>query len=217
VLYNYNYPMELESNIKSKSKIAGTIATLFVAFAILSVSVLRCASPKLAYSPMVLSEKIDTTKTENIDYLLAYQGKIGPDSSLWYLKVLRDKSWYFFTFDAERKAELNLLFSDKRLNSALELFKENKPDLGYVTLTKAEKYLESAVFEKGSEEYLKKLALSSLKHREVIENEILPLSPEDIKPNVIRIGDYSKETFKKTRDILQSKGLIAPVNPFETK
>ena len=101
---------------------------------------------------MVLSEKIDTTKTENIDYLLAYQGKIGPDSSLWYLKVLRDKSWYFFTFDAERKAELNLLFSDKRLNSALELFKENRPELGYVTLTKAEKYLESAVFEKGSEE-----------------------------------------------------------------
>lgn len=215
--------MELESNIKSKSKIAGTIATIFVAFVILSVSVLRGASPRSAYYPSVLSEKVtaeavDTSKPKNVDYLLAYQGKIGPDSSLWYAKVLRDKIWYLFTFDATKKSELNLLFADKRLNSALELFKENKPDLGFATLTKAEKYLEMSVPSKvGDEEYLKKLALSSLKHREVIENEILPLSPEDIRPNVIRVNDYPKEVYKKTRDLLQSKGLIAPENIFELK
>ncbi len=210
--------MELESNIKSKSKIAGTITTIVLAFTILSISVLRGAAPKFAYSPMVLSEKVETTDIEKIDYLLAYQGKIGPDSPLWYLKVLRDKAWIMVTFDEDKKSELNLLFADKRLNSALELFKENKPDLGFTTLTKAEKYLEMAVPNNNEDgEYLKKLALASLKHREVIENEILPLSPEDIRPNVIRINDYSIETYKKTRDLLQSKGLISPVNPFESK
>lgn len=213
--------MELESNIKPKSKIAGTITTIVVAFTILSVSVLRCATPKLAYSPMVLSEKTESEKnkdTQKVDYLLAYPGKINPDNSLWYIKVVRDKAWYLFTFDTTKKHELNLLFSDKRLNSALVLFKENKPDLAFATLTKAEKYLESAVPDNADDsEYLNKLTLASLKHREVIENEILPLSPEDIRPNVIRIEDYSKEVYKKTRDLLQSKGMIAPVNVFETK
>jgi hypothetical protein len=210
--------MELESNIKSKSEIAGTIATIFVAFVILSVSVLRSATPRIAYFPTVLSEKVDTTKPEKIDYLLAYQGKIGPDNTFWYVKVLRDKAWYLLTFDAEKKSELNLLFADKRLNSALELFKENKPDLGFATLTKAEKYLEMAIPDNNEgDEYLKKLALASLKHREVIENEIMPLSPEDIRPNVIRINDYPKEVYKKTRDLMQSKGLIAPENVFELK
>lgn len=210
-----------ESNIKSKGKIAGTITTILVAFTILSVSVLRCATPKFAYSPMVLSEKTEAEKnkeTQKIDYLLAYPGNINPDNTLWYLKVIRDKAWYMFTFNSTKKSELNLLFADKRLNSALLLFKENKPDLGFATLTKAEKYLESAVPSEATDtEYLKKLALASLKHREVIENEILPLAPEDIRPNVIRVEDYSKESYKKSRDLLQSKGMIAPVNVFETK
>ena len=213
--------MELESNIKSKSKIVGTITTIVVAFTILSVSVLRCATPKFAYSPMVLSEKTEMEKNKDkpeVDYLLAYPGKINPDNSLWYLKVARDKAWYLLTFDSTKKSELNLLFADKRLSSSLLLFKENKPDLGFATLTKAEKYLESAVPSDATDtEYLKKLALASLKHREVIENEILPLAPEDIRPNVIRVEDYAKDAYKESRDLLQSKGMIAPVNVFETK
>ncbi len=216
--------MELsESNIKPKSKIVGTIATLFVALTILSVSVLKSATENHAYNPTVLSErttseKLQESKTPTIDYLLAYQGKINPDSTLWYLKVLRDKVWYTFTFDSVKKSELNLLFADKRLNSSLEMFKNNKPDLGFATLTKAEKYLEMAVPKSTEDkEYLKKLALSSLKHREVIELQILPLSPEDVRPNVIRVGDYSKETYKKARDLMLSIGLVPPLNPFESK
>lgn len=216
--------MELsESNIKPKSKIVGTIATLFIALTILSVSVLKSATENHAYNPTVLSErttseKLQESKTPTIDYLLAYQGKINPDSTLWYLKVLRDKVWYTFTFDSVKKSELNLLFADKRLNSSLEMFKNNKPDLGFATLTKAEKYLEMAVPKSTEDkEYLKKLALSSLKHREVIELQILPLSPEDVRPNVIRVGDYSKETYKKARDLILSVGAVPPSNPFESK
>lgn len=200
----------------SIKKVVGTGATIITAFAILSISVLRCATPRDAYSPMVLSEKTESNKPMTIDYLLAYPGKIGPDNMLWYPKVMRDKTWYFLTFNKDKKRELNLLFADKRLNSALEMFKNNKPDLGLSTLTKAEKYLESAVPENADNtEYVKKLALSSLKHREVIETQILPLSPEDIAPKVNAIISYPKETYKKARDFMYSKGLIPPQNIFE--
>lgn len=205
--------MELATRLK---KILSVSATIIIAFAILSISVLRCATPRTAYSPMVLSEKTENSKPMTIDYLLAYQGKIGPDNTLWYAKVMRDKVWYFFTFDKDKKKELNLLFADKRLNSALELFKNNKPDLGLSVLTKAEKYLEMAVpDDANSPDYLHKLALASLKHREVIETQILPLSPEDIAPQVNKVNDYSKETYKKARDFMYSKGLTPPQNVFE--
>lgn len=205
--------------MKSKGKIVGICATIFTAFAILSISVLRCATPRNAYSPMVLSERTTSEKTDkSIDYLLAYPGKIGPDNTLWYVKVVRDKLWYFFTFNKNKKKELNLLFADKRLNSSLELFQNNKPDLGLSVLTKAEKYLEMAIPDNADDtEYLKKLALASLKHREVIETKILPLSPEDIAPRVNRVNDYPKEIYKKARDFMYSKGLVPPENVFESK
>ncbi len=216
--------MEPESHIKIKSKIAGTIITIFVAFAVLMVSVLKSAKtnfayePKnLAYSPMVLSESVESEKAQSIDYLLAYPGKVGPDHPLWYAKVIRDKAWLALTFNANKKAELNLLFADKRLSSAVELFKNNKPDLGIATLTKSEKYLETAEsIMTDDDNFYKKIGLSSLKHREVIENEILPISPEDLRPQIIKTEDYSKEVYKKVKDHMLTKGLTPPVNPFET-
>ena len=66
-------------------------------------------------------------------------------------------------------------------------------------------------------ELIKKLALASLKHREVIETQILQLSPEDIAPQVNKINDFSKETYKKARDLMYSKGQIPPENIFELK
>lgn len=202
----------------NKGKIVGISTTILVAFTILTVSVLRSATDRYAYSPMVLSEKVETKKMESIDYILAYPGKVNADSPLWYFKVIRDKAWYTFTFDSSKKYELNLLFSDKRLNSSLELFKNNKPDLGLSTLTKAEKYLEMSLPNTAEDkEYLTKLATASLKHREVIENEIMPLAPEDVKPEVVKACDYSKETYKKVRDLMLSKGLVPPQNPFESE
>ena len=203
--------------MKSKGKIAGISTTILVAFLILTVSVLKSASVKYAYSPLVLGEKVEIKKALTVDYVLAYPGSIHPDNPLWYAKVLRDKVWYIMTFDTTKKIELNLLFADKRLNSSLELFKKSKPDLGYITLTKSQKYLEKSM--PGSEfdsEYMKKVATASLKHREVIESEILPLTPEDLRPGVIKNEDYSKEIYKKTRDLMISKGLVPPDNIFES-
>lgn len=203
--------------MKSKGEIAGICATIFTAFAILSVSFLRIATPTYTYSPMVLSEKVESESSVKVDYQLAFQGKIGPDNPLWYAKAIRDRVWYTMTFNPDKKAELNLLFSDKRLNSSLELFKENKPDLGLITLTKAEKYLESAELKMNEDDDLyRKIGLASLKHREVIENEILPITPEDLRPQVIKTLNYSKEVYTKVKEHMLSKGLVPPVNPFDT-
>ncbi len=202
-----------------KGKIAGATATIIVALLTLSVSMLKSVSIKYAYSPMVLSEKVESENTlQSVDYLLAYPGKVSPDNLLWYGKVVRDRIWYFFTFNSLKKSELNLLFADKRLNSAVELFEKGKPDLGFSTLSKSEKYLENAIPKATDDaDFLKKLATASLKHREVIENEILPIVPEDLRPGVIKATDYSKETYKKVRDLMLSKGLVPPENIFDVK
>ncbi len=202
-----------------KSKIAGATATIIIALLILSVSIFKSASIKYAYSPMVLSEKVDSKAVHgSIDYLLSYPGKIHPDNPLWYIKVIRDKVWHILTFNQDKKAELNLLFADKRLNSARELFNKNKPDLGFSTLTKSSKYLEKAIPKDTDDAvYLNKLATATLKHREVIEDEILPIVPEDLRPNVIIISNYSKETYKKVRDLMLSKGLVPPEDVFDVK
>ncbi len=198
-----------------KGKIVGIVITIVVAFVILSASVLKTASPKYAYSPMVLSEKVENENGIQIDYILAFPGKVNPDHPLWYLKAARDKVWSSITLNPDKKAELYLLFADKRLNSSIELFKKNKPDLGLITLTKAEKYLElSEATMQEDYDFYKKIGLSSLKHREVIENEILPITPEDLRPAVIKTEDYSKEVYKKVREHMLSKGLVPPSNPF---
>ena len=201
-----------------RNKIAGIFTTIFVAFTVLMVSFIKCSSVTNVYSQLVFAESDIAISGAVIDYKLAYPGKVLPDNPLWYIKVVRDKIWLFFTFDKTKKSELNLLFADKRLYSAIELFKNNKPDLGLSTLSKAEKYLDSAVSSDAKNpDYLKKLALASLKHREVIDKEILPITPEDLKPEVIKSGDYSRNVYKKTRDLLRSIGHIPPQNPFETE
>lgn len=204
--------------VNQKGNIVLTISTLFLAFVILSASFLKTVSIKYAYSPMVLSEKSEVENTETIEYFLAYQGKVGPDSPLWYAKAVRDRLWYLATFNSLKKAELNLLFADKRLNSSVELFKNDKPDLGLSTLTKAEKYLQKSLeVTPEDNEFYKKLALASLKHIEVINNEILPNCPEDLKPEVTLSLNTTYMVYTEIKNKMLSKGLVAPDNPFEKR
>ncbi|WKZ25435.1 MAG: DUF5667 domain-containing protein [bacterium] len=201
-----------------KSNVAVNIITIIVAFTILSASFFKTVSIKYAYTPLVLSENTEQKNTEDdlsVDYVLAYPGKINPDNPLWYLKALRDRIWVVTTFDQNKKSDLYLLFADKRLVSATMLFQDNKPDLGLVTLTKAEKYLEKASKTVSYTDSYEKLALASLKHREIIERQILPLTPEDLRPQAIKTIDYSKEVYKVMSVNLLTIGLNPPQNPFE--
>lgn len=204
------------------------LTTLTFALGVLFTSVFRTASVRYVFSEtpntslqegqgVVLGESIE------IDYYFRYPGRILPDHPLWFLKALRDRVWLLLTTNPSRKAELKLLFADKRVVSAKILFERGKPELGVSTLTKAEKYLEEACNlerenrEKGldTSEFLSTLAKASLKHRQTID-EILKLAPEEAKPIVIRAQDYSKETYNKTRDALYEKDLPVPENPYDT-
>ncbi len=203
------------------SKYLYGLGAFVLAFVILSVSFLKSCSITSAYgyttpSPTVLAA------TSTIDYVLPYPGKIMPDNGLWYFKAARDRFQYTITTNPLKKAELALLYSDKRLGISLTLFKDKKPDIAASTLTKGEKYLEEAAREEAlarkvgmdTNSFLIKLANASLKHRQVIEEEIVPLAPDDVKPGVIKTEDYSKNIFKSCREALNSKGITAPKDPF---
>jgi hypothetical protein len=191
------------------------------AFAILSVSILE--SSNVSYSFKSSSSILPDVNTKDIgvDYVLPFTGTVLPDNPLWNLKALRDRFWYLITPSPLKKAELALLFSDKRLAAAEILIEKGKTNIAISTLTKGEKYLETAVSEEiiarsqsyDTSVFLNKLATSSLKHREDIE-ELMPLIPEEAKPLVNKTENYSKNAYKAARDALNSKGLTPPKDPF---
>lgn len=204
------------------------VGAFVLAFTILAISVMRTAAVSFALAPSDFSTpapkvELDATASAQIDYTLAFPGNVLPDSPLWNLKALRDRVWYFITTNPLKKAEMALLFSDKRLGSSLMLLDGKKPDLALTTLSKGEKYLEIASAEEkvarsegmDTSAFLKRLALASLKHRQVIEQQILPFSPDDAKPSIIKIEDYSKNAYKSGRDGLNDKGIAPPFNPFD--
>jgi hypothetical protein len=197
-------------------------ATLIFAFGILFTSILRTASVKYEFSVPAVGGAVLGEETIQIDYFLAYPGRILPDSFLWPLKALRDRIWLAITTNSSRRAELRLLFADKRVAMSKILFEKGKPEVGFSTLTKAEKYLEQAVIqekenrEKGvdTSEFLTRLAKASLKHVQVME-EILAIAPEDAKPGIIATEDYAKRAYEDAKNGLLEAGLSVPENPFD--
>jgi hypothetical protein len=207
-------------------KLLVAASTVTLAFAILFISVFRTASVKYEFSDVKTFDNHESyvlgDKDVHVEYSLPFPGKVLPDSPLWPIKALRDKVWLFLTTNDSRKAELKLLFADKRLGSAQLLFEKNKPEIGFTTLTKAEKYLEEAVtqeqinrgMELDTTEFLQRLANASLKHYEVME-EILRIAPDDAKPQVVSSQDYSKSAYETVRDALFEKGIQPPESPFD--
>lgn len=191
------------------------------AFAILSISILQSTSISYSFTAQTSGSSVLGIDASEIDYQMPYEGKVLPDSPLWVLKAARDRVWFLITSSPSRKAELALLFSDKRLISAQTLLENKKPDIAISTLTKGEKYLEVAVAQESiarsqgydTSTFLTRLAVASLKHRQIIES-LMPLVPEDGKPLVIKMEDYSKNSYKAAKDVLNSKGLPVPINPF---
>lgn len=202
-------------------KIVPIVVVLALAFGILGISLFTCAEAKYSFN-VKNTNSLPTEKPKAVDYFFPYTGRIQPDNSLWYFKAFRDKLWYGLTFNSGKKAELLLLFADKRLILARDLFIKGKPEIAFSTLTKAEKYLEEAYLKeeenrKGGQDtasFLVKLATAALKHREVIRG-IIEIAPDDAKPEIFKVENYPKNIYKALRDTLNSKGVLAPENPFE--
>lgn len=199
-------------------RVAVIVTTLIFAFSILSISVLKAASIRYAFSG---DAKRDNTQIPQIDYLLPYPGRILPDHPLWPVKALRDKIWLLVTLNRTRQAELLLLFADKRLVSSRILFERGKPELAFSTFTKGEKYLEKAsivvdeCWKSGidTKSLSTRVATAALKHREVAE-ELLNIVPEDAKPGITSAIAYSKKAYTTCKESLSSRGMLVPENPF---
>src|SRR3989344_4197307 len=195
---------------------------LVLAFTILIISILRSAAVKYEFSEITGDETRISEDEVYIPYNFAYSGDVLPDSPLWPLKAARDRIWFLITTNSERRAELNLLFADKRIAAALVLFDTGKPEEGYSTLIRAEKYLEEAAKmeeenrQKGIDtaEFARRLAWASLKHYQVLQ-EIIEKAPDDAKPEIIRYEYIPKNVYNKSIQVLSGAGLTAPENPFD--
>jgi len=125
------------------------------------------------------------TPQEKVVYTLPYPG-ILPDHPLYFIKILRDRVNEFITRDNLKKAEIYLLYSDKRVAMAIALAKKGKTTLTINTFSKAEKYLQKAVFllkeakNQGSSapsSFVETIKLATAKHKELI-NELMKTSPQ---------------------------------------
>lgn len=192
------------------------------AFLILFISVLRTAEIRYDFNPSLPAKGgVFLDEPERIEYYLPYPGNVLPDSPLWALKALRDRLWYIITTDAGKKADLLLLFADKRLNMALTMFGDRKAEVGFTTLTKAEKYLELASAKEkdnrargiDTSDFLVRLATAALKHYEIIQT-IIRLAPDDARPAILDYESYSQKVYQEARDALMEKNKVPPENPF---
>jgi len=211
-----------------KKIIVVSLTLLFAGF-ILLASLLRVSSTNYSFyeeedlSYLQNLKNSDSYDKENVDikYFFPYPGKILPDNSLYFLKALRDKIWFLLNTNPSKKAEILLLFADKRLVSSRILFEKGKPNIAFSTLTKAEKYLEQSSFQnednrrKGIDttSFDLKLATACLKHWQELR-DLVNYAPEEMKPEIIKDISYSKNAYVLVRDNLLSKNINPPPNPF---
>jgi len=129
-------------------KIFGVLGILLFSFLILMASIWRVsaknATLNFKVTPVAIDGKFVTTPTEaplkKSDYFLVYPG-ILPDSPFYPLKMVRDRIVLILTLDPLKKAEVMLLYADKRLGAGKALIEGGKIELGVATIVKGEKYL----------------------------------------------------------------------------
>ena len=197
-----------------------TVGVLVLASTILFISIFNASAIKYPSSNLD-EQKQDYTDVPKVDYILPYAGRILPDSPFWKLKALRDKIWFGVTASPTRRAELALLFADKRLVMSQILYEKGAYDVAISTFTKAERYLIIAVEQEekarqqglNTDAFLIKLANSSLKHTEVAE-ELIQFVPEDVKPFISKTEFYAKDAYKAAQNALYARGLVPPKDPF---
>lgn len=202
-------------------KIMISSAVFIFSLGILFTSVLRTAAVKYETNG-VRSGEVLADSDYQIDYSLAYPGKILPDNFFWPLKALRDKVWLLITTDDLKKVELRILFADKRVGGAEILVNAGKNEVALSTLTKAEKYLEEASLTEESlrltgkaysGDLLLRLANASLKHYQILK-ELEDKVPDDMSVIVISSEQIPIKSYEKARNALLEKGITPPINPF---
>lgn len=197
------------------------LTTILFSFVILFVSITQTAQVKYSFNEALSGQTAEIADSQIIEYYFPYPGRILPDHPLWTFKAMRDRVWLSITPSAARRAELNLLLANKRLISAKILFERDKSELAFSVLTKASKYLESALKEEetarargvDTKSFLISLARASLKHREIVR-EIYDVAAADVKPEISKIEEKTDFIYMDLENVFRDENMTAPDNPF---
>lgn len=168
---------------------------------LLGVVFLAFALPVFALTPKEPTPLPTPTPTR-VDYFLAYPG-ILPGHFLYPIKMIRDRILLYSTRNPLKKAELLLLYADKRLGAGKALIEGGKEKLGATTITKAEKYLERAkiqaqVAEKAGKDtavFWEKLERAARKHEEILR-ELIEKTSGETKTTLEQLLEYPRQISK---------------------
>lgn len=185
-LCNTNYPMK---------KIGLVFVFLLFALFFITINV-----SNLSYAQETQSTG---SAVEQINYELAYPG-ILPDSPLYFLKAIRDRLISILINDSLKKAEFDLLTSDKKANAAWYLAsKGGKTSLVVDTFSKSNNYFsegigmaqESKRMGRDVSMVLQNMRQAVEKHQEVLKKlqEKLPISVgQQLLAEEKRLSDFEK-------------------------
>lgn len=118
-----------------------------------------------------------TDEESPINYTLPYPGML-PDHPLYFLKTARDAIIGVLISDSLKKAEFNLLNSDKQVASAIALAENDKDEKATNSISNAQNYLTLSISELEKAKTQKKdyaalrdrINSAIQKHQEVVEN-----------------------------------------------
>lgn len=159
--------------------------------------------PAMAYFVMESSGASINTPQVKVVYDLPYPG-ILPDHPLYFLKIVRDRITEFLTRDNFKKAQLYLLYSDKRVAMAMSLAKKGKSQQTISSFSKGEKYFAKIpnilkqAKQQGSSapsSFIETLKQSNAKHGELID-ELIKTLPEGSQDQLNQLRDLNL-TIKK--------------------
>lgn len=173
----------------------------------LAASNISFATSNVAYAKDLML----SSSSQKINYELPYPGLL-PDSPLYFLRIVRDKSVSFLISDPKKKAEFDLLQADKRLNTGIYLFKEGKDKyaLAVSTISKGENYFEEAIAKAKeakkqkmeTNDLLRRLSDSAYKHQEVLKS-LEKKSGKDFKEGFVSLRKRV-DNLEKQADSLRS-------------
>ena len=156
--------------------------------------------PFVTYFVLGASDLLIKTPQEKIAYNLPYPGLL-PDNPLYLAKTVRDRITDFLTRDNLKKAELYLLYSDKRAAMSLALAHKGKSQLAIDTFIKGEKYflkipyLLKSVKKQGGQvpsNFFEILKLSNAKHKELI-GELIKILPQGLNQSLTLLSDLNQQ------------------------
>ena len=142
------------------------------------------------------------TAAAKVNYELVYPG-ILPDNPLYFIKAGRDKLVSFLINDSLKRAEFNLLTSDKRIYSAKLLLDRGNEELAVTTASKSNNYMDGAVASvkqakkmgREVDTVLHNLILSIEKHQEIVsamEKKISRKKLPQLQAESKRLKDFEK-------------------------